>query len=247
MALIQPTAADATHAPRRAGGRRPAARRRHRRGRGSRHPPALGRAARRRVLRRLRGVQADTGILELDEAGSTLTDRSRAAAGRRPASAACSCPPPAPPSAAGTAPTLLAHRRALSSRATASRSRSRATAGAAGDYWTFTARVHAPGRRRATASSTALTDSPPHGPVHHYSRSPAPPGPRWATAHPRGSAAPRYLPLVEVRDRLQRAGRQEVRPRRVRGGRRRRRANVRRRRPVAHRGPHRATRRSSTR
>jgi len=147
------------------------------------------------VLRRLSGVQTDTGILELDALGATLTTD----------------PVPLPvggPIGRTFSPTDGASvRRWDGADLIITGERYRLSDGItfafegsdwrAGDYWTFTARVNAPDGS-ATGVVETLVKSPPHGPVHHYA-----PLAR-ATGVPRvlEDLRTRYLPLVEVRDRL---------------------------------------------
>jgi hypothetical protein len=150
------------------------------------------------VLRRLRGVQADTGILELDDAGATLTTD----------------PVPLPVGGPVGRVFLPANgatvRRWDGADLIVAGARYRLSDGITfafagtgfrpGDYWTFTARVHAPDGA-ATGVVETLTDAAPHGPVHAYA-----PLARVRTGRPIEDLRRRYLPLAEVRDRLQELG-----------------------------------------
>jgi len=78
----------------------------------------------------------------------------------------------------------------------------------AGDYWSFTARIHEPDGA-AIGKVQELLQEPPHGPVHRYVplariREPAS-GPRVFE-----DIRPRFLPLTEVRDRLIELGRAQA-------------------------------------
>lgn len=157
------------------------------------------------VLRRLRGVQADTGILELDDAGTTITTN------------------PVPLSAGGPVGRVFSPGAGASVRkwdgadllVTGVRYRLddgitfafEGTGWRSGDYWSFTARVHAPDGS-STGVVEKLDHATPHGPIHHY------------TPLARASRQPRvfedlrrrYLPLVEVRDRLKELGDRKLGP-----------------------------------
>ncbi|WP_158623862.1 right-handed parallel beta-helix repeat-containing protein, partial [Corallococcus llansteffanensis] len=148
------------------------------------------------VLRRLRGVQADTGKLELADASAVLTTD------------------PVPLQVGGTLGRAFSPAQGAAVRrwdggdllVTGLRYRfpdgiTLAFAGAdfrAGDYWSFTARVRA-ADGAARGEVEQLTDAPVHGPVHHF----------VPLARVKGGATrtfedlrPRYLPLSQVRDRL---------------------------------------------
>lgn len=148
------------------------------------------------VLRRLRGVQADTGKLELADASAMLTTD------------------PVPLPVGGTLGRAFNPAQGAVVRrwdggdllVTGLRYRfpdgiTLAFSGSGwrtGDYWSFTARVHA-ADGAARGEVEQLTDVPVHGPVHHF----------VPLARVKGGAArvfedlrPRYLPLAQVRDRL---------------------------------------------
>lgn len=149
------------------------------------------------VLRRLRGVQADTGKLELADASAVLTTD------------------PVPLPVGGTLGRAFSPAQGAAVRrwdggdllVTGRRYRfpdgiTLAFAGEdfrAGDYWSFTARVRA-ADGAARGEVEQLTGAPIHGPVHHY----------VPLARVKGASAarqfedlrPRYLPLAQVRDRL---------------------------------------------
>ncbi|NOK11088.1 right-handed parallel beta-helix repeat-containing protein [Corallococcus exercitus] len=148
------------------------------------------------VLRRLRGVQADTGKLELADASAVLTTD------------------PVPFAVGGTlgrafSPTQgAAVRRWDGGDLLVPNVRYRFddgitlafanTEGRATEYWSFTVRVRA-ADGAARGEVEQLTDAPVHGPVHHC----------VPLARVTGGAVrtfedlrPRYLPLAQVRDRL---------------------------------------------
>ena len=157
------------------------------------------------VLRRLRGVQADTGTLELDEVGATLTTD--------PVPLPCGGPlgrtfSPAAGAAVrrwdGADLLITGMRYRLEDGITF------AFAGSgwrSGDHWSFTARVHAPDGA-AHGVVEQLSASAPHGPVHAYGAL------ARATGAPRvlEDLRTRYLPLVQVRDRLQELGAKKYGP-----------------------------------
>ncbi len=147
------------------------------------------------VLRRLSSVQTDTGILELDAAGITITTDPTPLVVGGPIGRAFD---PALGASVrrwdGADLLVTGERYRLSDGITFAFS---GTGWRNGDYWTFTARVNAPDGS-ATGSVDTLTNAVPHGPVHHYA-----PLAR-ASGSPRmfEDLRKRYLPLVEVRDRL---------------------------------------------
>jgi len=151
------------------------------------------------VLRRLSGVQADTGILELDEPGATLTADPVPLVVGGPVGRVFSPDDGASVRRWDGADLLVTGvRYRLSDGITFAFS---GDGWRSDDYWTFRASVNAPDGA-AVGSVDTLTNSPAHGPVHHYA-----PLAR-ATGQPRviEDLRPRYLPLVEVRDRLKELG-----------------------------------------
>lgn len=163
------------------------------------------------VLRRLRGVQAETGILELEDAGTTVSFGARALDLGGPLPRAFSPADGALVRRWDGADLLIPDVRYLLEDGITF-----AFTGAGfrnADYWTFTARVHAPdGQARGFVDQ--LDAVLPHGPIHLYRalarvrRDPDAPGqPRIFEDLRR-----RYLPLAEVRDRLIELGDRRVGP-----------------------------------
>ncbi|HSR96261.1 MAG TPA: DUF6519 domain-containing protein, partial [Kofleriaceae bacterium] len=151
------------------------------------------------VLRRLAGVRAESGILELDPVGSNLTTNPVALPVGGPIGRVFL--PGAGASVRrwdGADLLITGQRYRLSDGITFAFSGS---GWRHGDYWTFTARVNAPDGS-ATGVVDTLTSAAPHGPIHHFA-----PLAR-ATGAPRvlEDIRKRYLPLVEVRDRLKELG-----------------------------------------
>ena len=163
------------------------------------------------VLRRLRGVQAETGILELEDAGATVTFGLRSLDLGGPLPRAFSPADGAMVRRWDGADLLITDVRYLLEDGITF-----AFSGAgfrAADYWTFTARVHAPdGQARGFVDQ--LDAVLPHGPVHLYRPlarvrvdAEDPDRPRVFEDLRR-----RYLPLAEVRDRLIELGNRRVGP-----------------------------------
>src|SRR4029079_3101986 len=116
------------------------------------------------VLRRLAGVRAESGILELDPVGSNLTTHPVALPVGGPVGRVF-----APGAGAsirrwdGADLLITGQRYRLSD---GIRSQFGGAGWRHGDYWTFTARVNAPDGS-ATGVVDTLTSAAPHGPIHH--------------------------------------------------------------------------------
>jgi hypothetical protein len=153
------------------------------------------------VLRRLAGVRAESGILELDPPGSNLTTNPVALPVGGPVGRVFSPGNGASVRRWDGADLLITGVRYRLSDGITFAFAGTSSGWRTGDYWSFTARVNAPDGS-ATGVVDALTAAPPHGPIHHYA-----PLAR-ATGSPRvlEDIRKRYLPLVEVRDRLKELG-----------------------------------------